>query len=162
MDVVRLNSSDHILHLESTPYVYSTNGAEMRKCVEGRRLALRVGLRKEANDRNDTLIFNGLEALLESSRATNFNDVIHASTTGEFLCGLPPAWITLVVDNVVCTKLLQFVCLFGAGSRGDYSGTGSFGELQKANGNVSTENDNTIKMISHRVACHFIPAGQKC
>lgn len=102
----------------------------MSQCFQDRGLSLRVNTPKEANHADDTLKLNALEALLESSAAAHFNDVVDTSTIrGKLASSLAPVGIILIVDDVISAKLLKFLGLLCRRSRCDDSCTRSFGEL---------------------------------
>jgi hypothetical protein len=137
LDVVSLDSSVHLLKLLSAANVDTTNGANVDKSIEQSRLLI-ASATNETNDGDDTFKADGLERLLQSVGATDFDDVVYTDTTGDLLGGLAPVGVFLVVDDVVGTEGLEFVGLFLGGGGGDDTSTGCLCELESEDGNTAS------------------------
>lgn len=108
MDVVDFNGLDHVLHHRLRSDVDTPDGADMVEGLNNGRL--RLSSTEETDDADNAAEFDGLEALLNRVGATHLNDVVHALAIGGKLArSLAPAGIGLVVDDMVGTKLLNFL-----------------------------------------------------
>lgn len=144
MDVIGLDSSDHIPHESFATNINTTDSADVIQCLQNSRLCLRVHASKEPNHTDDTFELNTLEALLERSAATHFDDVVHANSIGSQLAsGLAPVGLSFVIDDVISAKLLELFGLLGRRSCRDNCRTGGFGEL---NGRISRVQSDGVEM----------------
>lgn len=129
VDVVSLDSCDHLLELLPASDVDASECADVAQCINSRHRRLHAA--QEADDGDDTLEFDSLHALLERCGAADLNDVVHASATGRQLLGRgAPVRVLLVVEDVVGAQLLHGLGLVGGGRGGDDLRAGSLGELQ--------------------------------
>lgn len=114
MDIVGLNSPDHVAHQRLATHVDTTNGANVAESVDDARLPFGTSTTKESDHTDHTLKLDALEALRERAAATNLNNVVHASTIGSQLASsLAPVRVVLVVDDMVGSELLELLSLLG-------------------------------------------------
>lgn len=130
MDVVDLNSADHILEQVTATDVHSTDGADVAQGIQNLGLALGVTGTEEADDTDNALELDGLDTLLQSAGSTDFQNVIDTlSVRGQLAGRLTPLGVLLVVEDMVGSELLQERFLFRGGGGSNNGGTGSLGEL---------------------------------
>lgn len=114
MNVVGLDSPDHIPHQRLAAHINTPNGANVAEGVQDAWLTLGTGTTQESDHADNSLKLDALEALSEGPAATHFDDIIHTSTLGSQLASsLAPVGVVLVVDNVVGSELLELLTLFG-------------------------------------------------
>lgn len=81
---------------------------------------------KNSNQHDQTSKFYTFETLVQALASRNFKDIVNSlALLREFLDHLALVWIRGVIDNLLCTHILQQFCLV---IRGNY-GTGVFGKL---------------------------------
>jgi hypothetical protein len=109
VDVVGLNGSAHVLHLQARADEDTADGADVHEGVEVGRLVL-AHAADEADDGDDAVNGDGLERLRHGSGSADLDDVLDADAAGRQLLGLlTPVGRLLVVDDVVGAVLLQLV-----------------------------------------------------
>jgi hypothetical protein len=114
VDIIGLNSPDHVPHLGLATNIDTANGANVSQRFQHSRLGLRVNASDETNNTDDTLELHTLEALPKSAASAHFDNVVHASSFGSQLAdSVTPVVVSLIVNDVVSTKLLELVGLFG-------------------------------------------------
>lgn len=111
LDVVCLNRSIHLFKLLSAAHIDTANGANVDKRIKQSRLLV-AGATDEANDGDDTFEADGLERLLQSVGAADFDNVVYADAAGELFGGFAPVGVVAVVDDVVGAEGLELVGLF--------------------------------------------------
>lgn len=84
----------------------------------------------KSNNRDDTLDANGIQTLRDRLVTTDFDHVMNTHATSDFPGFLTPVWSFLVVDDIVRTKILQFLGLGSRGSGRDDTSPRCLGELQ--------------------------------
>jgi hypothetical protein len=131
VDVVGLNGSAHVLHLQARADEDTADGADVHEGVEVGRLVL-AHAADEADDGDDAVNGDGLERLRHSRGPADLDDVLDADAAGRQLLGLlTPVGRLLVVDDVVGAVLLQQLGLLGGAGGRDDAGAGSLCELQR-------------------------------
>jgi hypothetical protein len=114
VDIIGLNSPDHVPHQGFATNIDTANSANASQYFQHSRLGLRVNASEETNNTDKTLVLHTLQALLKSAASAHFDNVVHASSLGSQLAGsVTPVWFSLIVNDVVGTKLLELVGLFG-------------------------------------------------
>jgi H+/gluconate symporter-like permease len=114
VDIIGLNSPDHVPHLGLATNIGTANSANVSQCLQHSRLGLRINASDKTNNTDNTLVLHTLEALLKSAASAHFDNVVHASSLGSQLAdGITPVVVSLIVNDVVSTKLLELIGLFG-------------------------------------------------
>jgi hypothetical protein len=89
-----------------------------------------MGAAQEADNGDDALHFDRLQALSHGPLAADLNNVIDALLAGgQLASGLAPVRVLAVVDDVVGTEVLEDFSLLGRRGGCDDSGARSFCEL---------------------------------
>lgn len=130
MDIIGLDGTDHIPHESFATNINTTHSADVTQCLQDSRLCLRVHASKESNNTDNTLELHALETLLERSATTHLNDVVYTSSIrSQLASSLAPVGLSLVIDDVIGTELLELLSLLcRRGCRNNYRAS-SFGEL---------------------------------
>lgn len=129
VDVVGLDSADHILEQITATNVHSTDSADVAQGIQNLRLALGFSSTKESDDADDSLELDSLNTLLQSARSANFQNVFDTNSVGKLAGRLTPIRVVSIIDDMVGTKLLQDLFLVGGGGGSDDSGTSSLSKL---------------------------------
>ena len=118
----------HLFKLDPRSNVDTADDADARQRFED--AVLGMGAAQEADDGDDALHLDGLQALSHGPLAADLNDMIDALLAGSQLAsGFTPVRVLAVVDDVVGAELLEdFGFLGGRGGRDD-GGARGFGEL---------------------------------
>ena len=130
-DVMRVNCLVHILELQPATHHEASDRAHVGQGVKCARLLLTRLTTNKPDHTDDTLHFDRLHALLHRIGTTDLDNVVDAfSVRGQLLGRLTPVRSRLIIDGVLCAKLLLevFALLVGAARCDDY-GTSSEGEL---------------------------------
>lgn len=140
MDVIGLNSPDHILHQLLASHVHASDRANPAQSIHDSRLAPRILGAKESNQADHSFKLDTLQALLQRAWTANFNDVVHAlAIRGKLACRLAPVRVSLVVEHMVGPELLQGLRLLVGRGRGDDLCASSFGELVSVSAGEKSE-----------------------
>ena len=123
-----LDKLAHILELAVGANIDTANGADFVQSLED--VVLGLGTAQEANDGDDALHLDGVEALSEGARTADLDDVLNALAAGGQLAGrLAPVGVLGVVDDVVGAQLLEDLALLLGRSGSDDRRAGSLGKL---------------------------------
>lgn len=136
MDVISLDSLDHVLHHQPAADEDTTDCADVVESLEERGLVL-IHAADEADDGDDTVNSDSLERLRHCGRATDLDNVLHTDTAGELLGLLAPVGCLLVVDDLVSTVALEGLGLRGRGCGRNDARTSSLGELKGEDGDTA-------------------------
>lgn len=134
LDVIRLNSPHHILHLRPRADVNSPESADVLQSIQD--LRIRIGTRlctaNEADDTDHSFEFDGLQTLPHRRGTTNFQDVVDTlAVRSELASCFTPVRVLLVVQDVIGAEFLEGFGLFSRGCGCNNSGAGGFSELQE-------------------------------
>lgn len=128
MDVVGLDGGDHVLHLLAGADVDAAGGADVGQALdEG---GLDVDAAEEADDGDDALVLDGLEALLQRAGAADLDHDVDAHAARQLARRRAPVCVLAVVDDVVGAELLHGRLLILGRRRRDDGCAGGFGELR--------------------------------
>lgn len=128
VDIIPLNGGDHVFHQSLGANIHTTGSADVGQALNDARRGL--GATQETNDADNTLELDGCQTLLQGAGTTHLDDVVNTLlVVGETPGRLAPVLVLLVVDNVVCAKLLQDVSLVLRGSGGNDCCSCGFGKL---------------------------------
>lgn len=130
MDVVHLNSLDHVIHQSLASDIYTPNGADVVECFKHARLTLVIDTSEETNDTDCALELDALQTLSKSSRATHFDNVVDTDVVGsQRASDFAPVGVRLVVNDMIRSKLLELLGLRIRGGRSNNSSSSCFSEL---------------------------------
>lgn len=130
VDIIGLDGSDHIPHESFATNINTTHSADVTQCLQNSRLCLRVHASKEPNNTDDTLELHALETLLERSATTHLDNVVYTcSVRSQLASSLTPVGLSLVIDNVIGTELLELLSLLCRRGCRNNCRASSFGEL---------------------------------
>lgn len=121
LEVIRLNGSDHILHLlpgadEDTPEC-----AKVLQSIKNSGFAIGPRSTKEADDIDHSIQLDGLDTLIDRPRTADFQDLVNSHAASKLACGLTPVRVLLVIDDVVGAEFLEDLGLFSRGRSCDNS-----------------------------------------
>lgn len=129
VDIISFDRGVHSLELLPRSHQQTANGADVGQRIEHGGLRFGLETTHETDDADHTLELDGGQGVGHGVGAADLDDVVHADAAGQLLRGLTPLGIFLVVDDVVCSQLLQFLALLGGGCGRDDAGAGGLGEL---------------------------------
>ena len=130
VDIIGLDGPNHILHQGLATNIYTTHSADVSQRLENGRLCLRVHATNEPNNADDTLELHALEALLERSATTHFDNVVDTSSVrSQLASSIAPVGLGLIIDDMISTELLELLGLQGGRCGRDNCCTSGFGEL---------------------------------
>ena len=129
LDTIRIDGFVHFDKLQAAAYIYASYNTHMAQAFQKGGLVFTLAS-EEANNRDYTFWFDGVEGLLHCCGATHFYHMVQACMIGgQGLRSLAPGRVGLVVDYMIRAELLQGFG-FGIGRSGsDDAGAGSFGKL---------------------------------
>lgn len=114
VDIIGLNSPDHVPHLGLATNIDTANSANVSQCFQHSRLGLRIDASDKTNNTDNTLVLHTPEALLKSAASAHFDNVVHASSLGSQLAdSITPVVVSLIVNDVISAKLPELFGLFG-------------------------------------------------
>lgn len=134
MDIVRLDGVDHVIHQRLAADIHTAHSADVAQGLQNVGDGAGVHSTQEANNTNDALELDALEALLQGAGASNLNDVVNPDVVARQTArDLAPIGLGFVVNNVVGTEVLKALALlFGRGCC-DHSCARCFCELYFVN-----------------------------